>query len=95
VNDWTWEYMPDAEHVVGNLEPEAKRGVERLAQRLADAASVRFIGDPPGGEPAVSRLRDHAEGRLIVWYLEHRALREILVVRVQYWPESDSGSAGP
>ncbi|ADI07249.1 hypothetical protein SBI_04128 [Streptomyces bingchenggensis BCW-1] len=38
MSDWTWEYLPDAENVVGGLDPQIKHDVERLAQRLADAA---------------------------------------------------------
>ncbi|PSK90253.1 hypothetical protein CLV63_12382 [Murinocardiopsis flavida] len=44
MNDWTWEFLPDAENVVGGLEPQVKVDVERLAQSLADAASVKYIG---------------------------------------------------
>ncbi len=86
MTDWTWEYLPNAEHVVGGLEPEIKRDVERLAGRLADAASVRYFGDPPIEESGVSRLFDIAEDRLIVWYQEHRRLATVLIVRVQHWP---------
>ncbi|MFE0046922.1 hypothetical protein [Streptomyces albireticuli] len=86
MTDWTWEYLPDAEQVVGGLDPEVKQDVERLAGRLADAASVRHLGDPRIEESGVSRLLDHAEGRLIVWYQEHRRLAVVFVVRVQHWP---------
>ncbi|MBB5936709.1 hypothetical protein [Streptomyces zagrosensis] len=60
--------------------------MERLAQQLADAAAVRYLGDPPLHESGVSRLLDHAEGSLMVWYQEHRRLTMIFVVRVQHWP---------
>jgi hypothetical protein len=88
VSDWTWEYLPDAEHVVGGLNSQVKQDVERLAQRLADAAAVQYLGDPPLHESGVSRLLDHAEGRLIVWYQEHRRFRTVFIIRVQHWPES-------
>ncbi|WP_377270939.1 hypothetical protein [Peterkaempfera sp. SMS 1(5)a] len=87
MTEWDWEYMPDPEHVVGGLTPEVRQQVDLLARRLADAAAVRYLGEPPVEESGVSPLLDHAEGRLIVWYLEHRRLSEILVVRVQYWPD--------
>lgn len=86
MTDWTWEYVPDAKHVVGSLDSQVREEVERLAQRLADAAAVRYMSEPPVEESGVSPLLDHAEGRLIVWYLEHRRLAEIFVLRVQYWP---------
>ncbi|KUL56687.1 MULTISPECIES: hypothetical protein [Streptomyces violaceusniger group] len=89
MSDWTWEYLPDAENVVGGLNPQIKHDVERLAQRLADAAAVKYLGDPPIHESGVSNLLDHAEGRLIVWYQEHRRFTTVFVVRVQHWPEPD------
>ncbi|MFE5123353.1 hypothetical protein [Streptomyces sp. NPDC056669] len=52
--------------MVGGLNPQIKHDVERLAQRLADAAAVKYLGDPPIHESGVSNLLDHAEGRLIV-----------------------------
>ncbi|WP_413801250.1 hypothetical protein [Streptomyces iranensis] len=76
--------------MVGGLDPQIKHDVERLAQRLADAAAVKYLGDPPIHESGVSRLLDHAEGRLIVWYQEHRRLTTVLIIRVQHWPESDA-----
>ncbi len=86
MSDWSWEYLPDAEHVIGGLTPDIQQGVEQLAARLADAACVRYFGDPPTEESGVSRLLDHAEGRLIIWYQEHRRLATVFVVRVQHWP---------
>jgi hypothetical protein len=44
VSDWTWEYSPDAAHVVGGLAPEQVAEVDALAQRIADAVAVRRIG---------------------------------------------------
>jgi hypothetical protein len=46
VSDWTWEYSPDAAHVVGGLTPEQVAEVDALAQRIADAVTVRRIGTP-------------------------------------------------
>ncbi|MEU7042900.1 hypothetical protein AB0A77_17790 [Streptomyces varsoviensis] len=90
MTDWTWEYLPDAEQVVGGLAPGIRSEVASLAARLADAASVRHFGDPPVHESGVSRLLDHAEGRLILWYQEHRRLTTVFVVRVQHWPADGS-----
>ncbi|MFE9061238.1 hypothetical protein [Streptomyces violaceusniger] len=75
--------------MVGGLNPQIKNDVERLAQRPADAAAVKYVGDPPIHESGVSNLLDHAEGRLIVWYQEHRRFATVFVVRVQHSPESD------
>lgn len=86
MSDWTWEYLPSAEPVVGGLGPDIKADVERLAQRLSDAAAVKYIGDPPAEEAGRSPVLDHAEGRLIVWFMEQRAMRVVFIVRVQYWP---------
>ena len=86
MNEWTWEYDPDAEHVVGDLPSDAKARVESLAQRLADAAAVKYLAEPPIEDSGVSGIKDHAEGRIILWFLEHRRLRLILVLRVQFWP---------
>ncbi|MDX6332172.1 MAG: hypothetical protein QOI83_4555 [Streptomycetaceae bacterium] len=88
MSDWKWEYLPGTEHVVGGLDPNVVSQVERVAQRLADAAAVRCLGDPPVEESGVSRLLDHAEGRLIVWYQEHWRFRTVFMLRVQYWPAS-------
>lgn len=90
MTEWTWEYLPDAEQVAGGLERVDRAAVEHLAQRLADAASVKYLGDPPVEDSGVSRVLDHAEGRLMVWYQEHRRLRLVFILRVQFWPVGDS-----
>ncbi|GAB3714013.1 hypothetical protein [Nocardiopsis nanhaiensis] len=91
MTNWTWEYLPDAEHVVGGLEPDAKEGVELLAQWLADAASVKHLGEPRVEDSEISRVLDHAEGRIMVWYQEHRRMCVVLILRVQFWLiENDS-----
>lgn len=86
MSDRSWEYLPSAEQVAGGLGPGIKADVERLAQRLSDAAAVKYIGDPPAEEAGSSPMLDHAEGRLIVWFMERRAERIVFIVRVQYWP---------
>jgi len=62
VSDWTWEYIPDSAHVVGGLTPDQCAEVEALAQRIADAVTVRMIGRPFNPEEAVSGLKSYGEG---------------------------------
>jgi hypothetical protein len=93
VSEWNWEYLPDAEHVVAGLDAAILVQVEQLARRLADAAAVKYLGDPPIEESGVSRLLDHAEGRLIVWYQEHWRFRTVFMLRVQYWPAAGEDGA--
>jgi hypothetical protein len=84
VSDWEWEYLPDTEHVVGGLAPELQAQVERMARRLADAADIKYIGDPPIEDSGVSNVQDLAEGRWMVWYQEHWRHRTVYVLRVQH-----------
>jgi hypothetical protein len=86
VSDWTWEYMPDAEHAVGGLPPELLAEVEVIARRLADQASVRYLGDPPAEESGVSKLLTFVEGRWMIKYQEVRRMRLILISRAVHWP---------
>jgi hypothetical protein len=37
MSDWTWEYVPDAAHIVGGLTPAQIGEVESLAARIATA----------------------------------------------------------
>ncbi len=50
--NWTWDYDPDADHVVGGLPREVVAEVERLAEQLTvlgrDAVGVGR-GNPHGG----------------------------------------------
>lgn len=89
MSDWVWEYLPDAEQVVGGLEPEVKAAVEQIAQRLSDAASVKYTGEPLPEEAGRSPMLNFAEDRLIVWYMERRISRIVFIIRVQYWPPAD------
>jgi hypothetical protein len=84
VSDWEWEYLSDPEHVVGGLAPELQAQVERIARRLADAADITYIGDPPIEDSGVSNVQDLAEGRWMVWYQEHWRHRTVYVLRVQH-----------
>jgi hypothetical protein len=77
-----------------------------LAARLADACAVRYLGDPAPEESGVSPLLHHAEGRLIVWYQEHRRLMTAFIKILRGYsglqageesdfPRSGSGIADP
>lgn len=84
MSDWTWEYSPDAAHVVGGLTPEQIVEVDALAQRIADAVAVRRIGTPFDEQEAASNLKVYGEGSLIMWYQEYYRFDIVLVVRVQH-----------
>jgi hypothetical protein len=84
VTDWTWEYVPDRASVVGGLTSEQIAEVEALAARLSDAVGVRRIGTPFDLHEAVSDLKTHGEGSLLIWFLEDYRDDVVLVVRVQY-----------
>jgi hypothetical protein len=84
VNDWKWEYLPDDELVVGGLPGMLRAELEQIAQRLADAADVKYLGDPPVEESGVSGVLDFAEGPWMVWYQEHRRLRTVFILRQQH-----------
>jgi len=84
VSDWTWEYVPDAAHVVGGLTAEQIAEVEPLAARLAEAVGVRRIGTPFDPQEAVSNLKTYGEGSLLIWFLEDYREDVVLVVRVQH-----------
>lgn len=82
MSDWTWGYDPNADEVVGGLSPEAVRRVEDLARRIADAASAKYLGDPPIEDSGIS-MRTKAEGPLMIWYLEHRRHHAVYVTLVK------------
>jgi plasmid stabilization system protein ParE len=84
VSDWTWEYVPDAAHVVAGLTQQQVAEVEALAARLADAVAVRRIGTPFDVQEAVSNLKTYGEGPLLIWFLEDYREDVVLVVRVQH-----------
>ncbi|WP_037574146.1 hypothetical protein [Phaeacidiphilus oryzae] len=83
MSDWTWEYMPDAQSVVGGLDVERRAEVEALAQRIADAVAVRRIGESFDPANAVSSMHTYAEGGLMLVYQEDYRDDTILVSRVQ------------
>lgn len=86
MRDWSWEYMPDAENVVGGLPAGCVDEVTQLAQRLADAAGVKYLGDPPSRESGVSKLITYSEGRWMLSYLEDRRYRTVYIVQAIPWP---------
>ena len=53
MTDWTWEYNPSEEHVVGGLPPGVVAEVERVATELSalggDAAKIGRPLDREGG----------------------------------------------
>ncbi|MGW7003823.1 hypothetical protein ACWGCW_13595 [Streptomyces sp. NPDC054933] len=69
MNDWTWEYNPNEEHVVGGLPPGVVAEVERLTTELAalggDAAK---IGRPTGREGGLREF-DIFNGRGFISFL--------------------------
>jgi hypothetical protein len=83
VSDWTWEYVPDSAHVVGGLTPGQRAEVEALAQRIADAVTVRMIGRPFNPEEAVSGLKSYGEGLVTLWYQEDYRDDTVVICRVQ------------
>lgn len=85
MSDWTWEYSPDAAHVVGGLTPDQIAEVDALAQRVADAVAVRRIGAPFDEQEAASNLKTYGEGPVLMWYQEYYRFDIVLVVRVQHF----------
>lgn len=84
MSDWTWEYSPDAAHVVGGLAPGQIAEVEALALRIADAVAVRRIGTPFDEREYASALKTYAEGSVLLWYQEFYRFDIVLVVRAQH-----------
>ena len=94
MSDWTWEYSPDAAHVVGGLTSEQVAEVGALAQRIADAVAVRRIGTPFDEQEAASNLKVHGEGPVLLWYQEYYLFDVVLVVRVQHFGTAADPPAG-
>jgi len=46
MNDWTWEYVPDAAHVVDRGSGEQKAEVEGLAARIAAWSAWALVYRP-------------------------------------------------
>jgi plasmid stabilization system protein ParE len=84
MSDWTWEYLPDAANVVGGLTQAQVAEVESLVARIADAVGVHRIGAPFDVREAVSNLMTHAEGPVLIWFLEDYRENVVLVARVHH-----------
>ena len=85
MSDWTWEYVPDAAHVVGGLTQAQVHEAENLASRIADAVAMRRIGTPFDVRESVSSVKSYGEGPVVIWFLEDYRDDVILVVRVQHF----------
>ncbi|MCT4353733.1 hypothetical protein M5362_11390 [Streptomyces sp. Je 1-79] len=92
MSDWTWEYEPDAENVVGGLDKTQRLEVEAIAQRIADAVGVRRIGKPFDITEAASGVRTFAEGAVMVWYQEDYRDDVVLVLRAQHFGAQHLGT---
>jgi plasmid stabilization system protein ParE len=85
MSDWTWEYVPDAAHIVGGLTPAQIGEVESLAARIADAVAVRRIGTPFDIRDSVSGVKSYGEGPVMIWFLEDYREAVVLVVRAHHF----------
>ncbi|MFD0068738.1 hypothetical protein [Streptomyces sp. NPDC056690] len=85
MSDWTWEYLPDAENVVGSLTTTQREDVEVIAQRITDAVGVRRIGKPFDITESASGVRTFAEGSVMVWYQEDYRGDVVLILRAQHF----------
>lgn len=84
MSEWSWEYMSGAEYTLGSLSPNLVAEAERIAQRLTDAASVKYIGEPAIEESGVSNLLSFGEGPWLVTYQEAWRRRTVYIVGVEY-----------
>ncbi|MFD0269136.1 hypothetical protein ACFVGY_21580 [Streptomyces sp. NPDC127106] len=84
MSDWTWEYEPGAEWVVGDMPKEHRDQVEALAQRVADAVGVRRIGQPFDITESASGVKTFAEGPVMIWYQEDYRDDVVLVLKVSH-----------
>lgn len=84
MSDWEWEYLPGPEWVVQGLAPDLREQVAGIAGRLADAADVKYVGEPAIEISGISNVLDFAEGLWMVWYQEDWRSRKVYVLRVQH-----------
>ncbi|MFF4530419.1 hypothetical protein ACFY1P_14190 [Streptomyces sp. NPDC001407] len=81
-HEWTWEYDPDAEHVIGGLPPEAVNEVARIADSLAVLGrDTTHVGRGPAHGGGL-RSVDLAEGRGFLLFMADARAQLIVVVRV-------------
>ncbi|MFD7663570.1 hypothetical protein [Streptomyces sp. NPDC059788] len=86
MSEWGWDFFSDEESTLGGLSPEQRSEVEVIAQRLADAAAVKYPHDPLPEEAGSAPLQSIGEGPLMVWYQEQRTTRLIIIAGVQRLP---------
>lgn len=86
MSEWSWEYLTDREDITGGMAPGLVGELEQLARRLADAAGVKYVGDPAADDDWVSKLLTFAEGRWLVWYQEDWGKRVVYIIRATHWP---------
>ncbi|GAA2339525.1 hypothetical protein [Streptomyces cuspidosporus] len=83
-DNWTWDYDPDAEHVVGGLPHEVVAEVERLAEQLTvlgrDAIDVGR-GNPHGGG---LRTQDIFGGRGFFMFMALERLELVVITRITW-----------
>ena len=84
MSDWTWEYNPNAEEVVGGLTDEQRAVVEGIARRVAEAVGVRRIGHPFDIQESASGVRTYAEENAMLWYQEDYRDDTVLILRIQF-----------
>jgi hypothetical protein len=89
MSDWTWEYVPDAAHVVDGLAQGQIDEIEKLAVRIADAVAIRRIGTPFDIRDSVSNIKSYGEGPVLIWFLEDYRENVVLIVRVQHFGASE------
>ncbi|WP_149828167.1 hypothetical protein [Streptomyces tailanensis] len=83
MSDWTWEYCPNAEEVVGGLTDKQRAVVEDIARRIAEAVGVRRIGHPFDIQESASGVRTYAEANVMLWYQEDYRDDTVLILRAQ------------
>lgn len=81
-DDWTWEYDPDADHVIGGLPSEGVTEVERIADSLAVLGrDTSHVGRGPvhgGGLRSV----DLSAGRGFLLFMADARAQRVIIVRV-------------
>ncbi|MFJ6633778.1 hypothetical protein ACIQMR_20680 [Streptomyces sp. NPDC091376] len=85
MSDWTWEYLPDAAHVVGGLTPEQRNDIENVAQRVSEAVGVRRIGRPFDITESASGVLSHGDGPVMLWYQEDYRDDVVLILRAHHF----------
>jgi hypothetical protein len=81
---WQWEYVSDAEFIVGGLPPEAIAEIERVVQGLLDLAELRMDAGHDYDEQNPRKLRTFSTDRLILWYQKFEHRERIYVIRVNW-----------